>query len=202
MKYTKENLEKRRKKVEFSKKTFATIIYIILIPIIFYNTMIIVQAVTNAKETPSVFGIKTFVIISGSMEPSLEIGDIVVIKKVDEEDLKEGDVISFRNGESIITHRINKIIVDKNGIKQYETKGDNNNISDKSFVKYEEIEGKLFSKIPYAGKMVLLLKNKLIIIIILIIFYIMYIHNANVEDRRLMRKEKRRVLKEKYKREN
>lgn len=202
MKYTKENLEKRRKKVEFSKKTFATIIYIILIPIIFYNTMIIVQAVTNAKETPSVFGIKTFVIISGSMEPSLEIGDIVVIKKVDKEDLKEGDVISFRNGESIITHRINKIIVDKNGIKQYETKGDNNNISDKSFVKYEEIEGKLFSKIPYAGKIVLLLKNKLIIIIILIIFYIMYIHNANVEDRRLMRKEKRRVLKEKYKREN
>ena len=81
----------------------------------------------------------------------------------------------------------------------YETKGDNNNISDRNLVNYDDIEGKLIQKISNLGKLVLLLKNKIVIIIILVIFYIMYIHNMNVEEKRLIRKEKRRVLKELYK---
>ena len=199
MKYTKENMDKRKKRIELSKKTFVIIIYIILIPVIFYNIMLIVQAATNPRETPCVFGIKTFVIISGSMEPSLEIGDVVVIKEFPKEELQKGDVISFRNGQSIITHRITDVIKEKNGKVSFETKGDNNNIKDKNYVKYDDVEGKMVGKIPFVGKVAILLKNKLIIIIILMIFYMMYIHNAKVEDRRLMRKEKRRVLKEKYK---
>lgn len=199
MKYTKENMDKRRKRIELSKKTFVIIIYIILIPVIFYNTMLIVQAATNPRETPCVFGVKTFVIISGSMEPVLEIGDIAVIKEFPKEELQAGDIISFRSGQSIITHRITDVIKDKNGKISFETKGDNNNIKDKNYVKSDDVEGKMVCKIPFVGKVALLLKNKLIIIIILMIFYMMYIHNAKVEDRRIMRKEKRRVLKEKYK---
>lgn len=198
MKYTKEDIEVRRKKVENTKKFFTIIVYIILIPIIIYNSMLIIQAATNTEETPSVAGIKTFVIISGSMEPELQIGDIVVIKKTEQSELKQGDIISFRSGESIVTHRINKIIT-KNGKILYETKGDNNNISDRNLVNYDDIEGKLIQKISNLGKLVLLLKNKIVIIIILVIFYIMYIHNMNVEEKRLIRKEKRRVLKELYK---
>ena len=198
MKYTKENMDKRRKRIELSKKTFVMIIYIFLIPVIFYNIMIIVQAATNPRETPCVFGVKTFVIISGSMEPSLEIGDVVVIKEFPKEELQIGDVISFRNGQSIITHRITDVKKDKNGKISFETKGDNNNIKDKNFVKFDDVEGKMVGKIPFVGKATILLKNKIIIIIILMIFYMMYIHNAKVEERRLMRKEKRRVLKDKY----
>ena len=199
MKYAKENMDKRRKRIELSKKTFVIMIYIILIPVIFYNIMLIVQAATNPRETPCVCGIKTFVIISGSMEPSLEIGDVVVIKEFPKEALQKGDVISFRNGQSIITHRIIDVIKDKNGKISFETKGDNNNIKDKNYVKYDDVEGKMVGKVPFVGKVAILLKNKIIIIVILMIFYMMYIHNAKVEERRLMRKEKRRVLKDKYK---
>lgn len=198
MKFTKEDIEKRKRKVEISKKFLRGIIYIIMIPIIIYNIMLIIQAANNSNETPSVAGIKTFVIISGSMEPELKIGDIVIIKKCEESKLKIGDIISFRSGESVVTHRINDIIVDNNKNIQYETKGDNNNVSDRSYVKYDDIEGKFVQKIPFLGKITLLLKNKIIIIIILLIFYIMYIHNINVEEKRLIRKEKRRVLREKY----
>ncbi len=197
MRYTKDDIERRRKKVEISKKAFGIIIYIILIPIIIYNIVLIGQAAINTNETPSVAGLKTFVIISGSMEPYLEIGDIVIIKKCEQSEIKEGDIISFRSGESIITHRINKIVKENNNIR-YETKGDNNNISDKNYVKYEDIEGKMVQKISHLGNIILLLKNKVVIIIILIIFYIMYIHNMNVEEKRLMRKEKRRIYKDKY----
>ena len=197
MKYSKENLEKRRKRVEFVKQIFVTIAYIILIPIIFYNTIVIFSAATNGNETPSVFGIKTFVIISGSMEPSLKIGDVIIVRKFEEKDLNKDDIISFRNGEAVITHRINKIIIENGKIK-YETKGDNNNITDNSYVRFEDVEGKMEAKIPFLGNIALMLKNKVIIMCILMLFYIMYMHNANSEERRISRKEKRRTLKSKY----
>jgi len=197
MKYTKENLEKRRKRFELSRTIFVTIIYIILIPVIFYNIMIIFQAAVNSEETPSVFGIKSFVIISGSMEPNLKIGDIIIIKHISDNELKEGDIVSFRNGTSIITHRINSIIVDETGTTKYETKGDNNNISDKSLIKYSDIEGIVVGKIPYLGNLVLLLKNKVVIIFILLLFYIMYIHNINVEQKKTDEKRKKKNFKRK-----
>ncbi|MBP3596270.1 MAG: signal peptidase I [Clostridia bacterium] len=197
MRYTKEDIDRRIKRVEKTKKFFSILIYIILIPIIIYNIMLIVKAAQNPNETPSVAGIKSFVIISGSMEPELKIGDVVIIKKCNQEDLKVGDIISYRSGQSIITHRIHDIIKKGNSIK-YETKGDNNNISDRSFVKFEDIEGKLIQKISNVGNIILLLKNKVVIIAILIMFYIMYLHNINVEEKRILRKEKRRKLKEKY----
>lgn len=200
MRFTKEDIEKRRKKVDNSKKILRYISYLILIPIIIYNSLLIIQAANNSSETPSVAGIKTFVIISGSMEPELKIGDIVLIKKCEELDIQIGDIISFRSGESIITHRVNDIVVDNNGKIQYETKGDNNNIVDTNYVKYDDIEGKMIKKILYIGKMTLLLKNKMIIILILLSFYIIYVHNVNVEEKRMIRKEKRKILKEKYNR--
>lgn len=199
MRFTKEDIEGRRKKVERSKRFIRCIIYLILVPIIIYNILLIIKSANNSNETPSVIGIKTFVIISGSMEPELQIGDIVLIKKCEETELQIGDIISFRSGESVITHRINNII-DNNGKIQYETKGDNNNISDRNYIKYEDIEGKLISKIPLLGKITLLLKNKMIIILTLLFFYIIYIHNIKVEEKRLIRKEKRKILKEKYNR--
>ena len=199
MLYTKENLERRRKKVETSKNIIAIITYIILIPIILYNIIIIIKAANNSEEIPSVFGIKTFVIISGSMEPKLNIGDIVIIKKVEENELQENDIISFRSGESVITHRINKIIIEDTGKIKYETKGDNNNTADRTFVKFEDIEGKQINKIPYIGNVTLLLKNKIIIIIILLVMYIVYWHNMNIENRKMLRREKRIALKDKYK---
>ena len=199
MLYTKENLERRRKKVETSKNIIAIITYIILIPIILYNIIIIIKAANNSEEIPSVFGIKTFVIISGSMEPKLNIGDIVIIKKVEENELQENDIISFRSGESVITHRINKIIIEDTGKIKYETKGDNNNTADRTFVKFEDIEGKQINKIPYIGNVTLLLKNKITIIIILLVMYIVYWHNMNIENRKMLRREKRIALKDKYK---
>lgn len=197
--YTKENIERRRKKVETSKNIIGIIIYIILIPIILYNVIIIIKAANNSDEIPSVLEIKTFVIISGSMEPKLNIGDVVIIKKVEESELKEDDIISFRSGEAIITHRINKIVIDDTGKIKYETKGDNNNTPDRTLVKYQDIEGKLINKIPYVGNITMLLKNKVVIIIILLIFYIMYWHNIKVENKKMMRREKRVALREKYK---
>lgn len=195
MQYTNEYIKKKKKRREIIKKILSSIIYIIIIPIITYNIFLIIMSIVNPSKTPSFLGIKTFVIVSGSMEPNLNVGDIVLIKTVDEQEIKVNDIISFREGQSIITHRIVEIS-EEEGIKKYITKGDNNNAKDSNAVEYEEIEGVYIVKIPKIGWLVIFLKNKIVIISIILIFYLMYIHNSNVNKKR----NERRKLRNQYER--
>lgn len=108
--------------------------------------------------------------------PQINVGDIVIVKEVKEEELKEGDIISFRKNDEIITHRIQEI-EEKDNQTQYITKGDNNNTKDEIPVEYNNIEGKVEKIIPYLGYATIFLKNKTTILVILLIFAAMYIHD-------------------------
>ena len=196
MRYTNDIIKKKSEKIDKRKKLIKLIIYIMIIPIIFYNISLIFFSIINKSETPNFFGIKTFVIISGSMEPNLKISDIVIIKKCEQNELKENDIISFRSGQSVITHRINQIIETENGV-EYITKGDNNNTKDNGTVKFDDIEGKYIGKIEYLGKVVLYLKNKRVIISIIIIFYLIYAHEMKTNEKLQLRREKREKFEKK-----
>ena len=177
------------------RKIIKIILYIIAVPIIFYNISLIFFSVVNKNETPSFFGIKTFVIISGSMEPELNIGDIVIIKKCSQEELKENDIISYKYGQSEITHRIIQIEDNENG-KEYITKGDNNNVRDSENIKYENIEGKCIVKIRHLGKVILILKNKIVLICIILILYLIYAGDTKRNKKWDLRREKREKFEE------
>lgn len=88
------------------------------------------------------------------MTPELQIGDIVIVKNVKENEINEGDIISFRQGQNVITHRISEKFKE-NGQIQYKTKGDNNNTEDNQAITYKTIEGKVIRKFPRAGNFVL-----------------------------------------------
>lgn len=76
-------------------------------------------------------------ITSGSMWPALKKGDLILIKGIDnKEEIKEGDIIVYRNPKGFTIHRVIGINEDT-----VVTKGDANNVAD-SPVKYEEIIGK------------------------------------------------------------
>ena len=109
-----------------------------------------------------VFPIYPSVIATGSMKPLIHPGDMVLISKMknieDIDNLKEGDIIQFKRGNILITHRIVEILNEKN-VKQYRTKGDNNSVSDKQTVKPEDIKGRMISVIPKVGWPTLLLKS-------------------------------------------
>ena len=77
MLYTEEAIIKRKNKIHKRKKIIITIVYIILIPLLIYNVTLIIKSILKPNKTPDFFGYKTYVIVSGSMEPSLKIGDIV-----------------------------------------------------------------------------------------------------------------------------
>lgn len=191
--YTNEEI-KRRKNKEIKRKRIVSIcVYIILIPILIYNINLIIKAIINPNETPSFLGIKTYVIISGSMEPNIKIGDIVITKSIKnkEESIKVGDIISYRKGQNVITHRITNIEKDENGILRIATKGDNNNTEDSERILINNIEGKVITIIPKIGYITLILKDKVLIILIFIIAYVYISKTEKVKKRKEARKQKR-----------
>ena len=190
MQYTEEAIKNRKNRSKKIRKFFKTLVYILLIPMLVYNSFLIVQAVINPKETPKFLGVKMYVIVSGSMSPELEIGDVVIVEDIDNEILKEKDVISFRQGQSIITHRVIEVI-EENGKVKYKTKGDHNNTEDLMLVSQEDIEGRVMKKITGIGKAVLFLRDKTLIISIVIFYYIYLVHDQNLQNRKALRKIKR-----------
>lgn len=190
MKFNPEHIEKNIKRKNTRNKIIRTIIYCIIIPIIIYNILLIIQSFIKKDETPSFLGYKSFVIISGSMEPNLNIGDIIIIKKDEQKEIEKGKIISFRQGQSIITHRVEEV-VEENGEVLYRTKGDNNNVADKNLIEYGQIEGIYVTHISKLGNVILALKNKIVIFSILITLYIIYSHNLSKERKIILRKQKR-----------
>lgn len=177
-------------------KIISIIIYIILIPILIFNFTLIVKAIINPKEMPDFFGYKNYIIVSKSMEPTIKKEDVIFIKKVAENELKENDIISFSTKtDEITTHRIIKI-EEKNGIKYYTTKGDNNKSADKEKVTYSQVEGKYQFKISGLGVIIEILKNKLTIVILLITLLLIYIYTTRLKIRKKKRKQKRMEYKQ------
>ena len=86
------------------------------------------------KDYPNLFGYTFFEIVSGSMSPTIEKGDMILVKLDSEYNV--GDIVSYKDNDSIITHRI----VEKND-SYYVTKGDANNTLDNP-IKEEQIIGK------------------------------------------------------------
>ncbi len=109
--------------------------------------------------------ISLYTIVSPSMTPNINVGDVIVSKKINNpQKIKVGDVITFISTSSIskgmiITHRVVEIGEDENGVT-YKTKGDNNLSPDSSPAQYNNVIGKVVLRIPKLGKLQSLLANK------------------------------------------
>lgn len=108
---------------------------------------------------PRLAGIKTYVVISGSMEPAIPVGSMVYSKEVDPATLETGDVIVFYSsnaqqgsadtGDMIpITHRV---VTNDIAAQEITTKGDANEQNDLSKVSYINVEGKVIFHVPHLG---------------------------------------------------
>lgn len=113
-----------------------------------------------------VFGSKDyrfFLVQSGSMEPSIMTGDLILVKK--ETAYSQNEVITFQNtNQRITTHRILEI---KNGI--FQTKGDANRVGDNDTISKEQILGKVALVLPKVGFLVAFAKTLPGLIILVLI---------------------------------
>ena len=110
------------------------------------------------------FGVGLFpfqpsVIISGSMRPLLDIGDIVIVAKVPAEVIQLGDVIQYRrSAEMNIMHRVIKVTT-AGGTKYFITKGDANDSADADPVNPQNVVGKIVLTVPKLGWVSIFVKN-------------------------------------------
>lgn len=140
------------------KKAISIIIIVILLPILFVNSVIIINSIMNPDKIPSFFGWKPFIVLSGSMESEIFPGDLAIVKDIGTEELKVNDVIAFRSEDIVVTHRIVEI-KNENGAIKFKTKGDNNNSQDVGDVLPEQVEGLYKFKISKMGNLAMFMQT-------------------------------------------
>lgn len=139
------------------------ILLVIFLPIIGINTSIVIQGFTDKDDIPMVFGYAPLIVLSDSMsinavEATGEFNenDLIIIKEIDPDDLKPGDVITyhdFRNNRWI-THRIFKDEINKDGERVFITQGDTSPGVDQYPVTYDQVEGIYVTRFAGLGKTV------------------------------------------------
>lgn len=132
----------KEKKKRITPSTIAGIVLcVIFIPIIAVNIVLIVGSYIHPDDLPGVFGVKPTVVLSGSMEPKIQTGDLIFIQEADTTSLKEGDIICYLSSGKAVTHRIISMSVGEDGKIQYITQGDANNAEDSLPVEPDQIQG-------------------------------------------------------------
>lgn len=125
-----------------------------IVEYLLYALLIFMALLVLASALPIPGGIKTFVVRSGSMEPKIKTGSVVVVWPKGE--YKVGDVVTFgpnTKTKAPTTHRI----ISESGVvgrKFFLTKGDANNTPDINEISQREIIGKVILDIPYFGYIV------------------------------------------------
>jgi len=135
-------------------------------------------------------GIKSYVVLSGSMEPAIRTGSVVFI--IPQKQYKIGDIVTFGQAtktQAPTTHRIvdTKFI---NGAQAFITKGDANNANDQRDVPATEIQGLVFLTIPLMGYVINFARNPIVFISIIALCAILIIVDQAKSIMAEMKKEK------------
>ena len=131
---------------------YSIIVILILIGIALAAYYVDYRMAKGRLEAP-LYG--AYVIVSGSMEPIIKVRDAVVTRRVDSNEIKVGDVVTYQSRDEafygiLITHRVVNI-KEENGKKVFITKGDHNQTVDRLEVYGDQIYGKVIMRIPKIG---------------------------------------------------
>ena len=147
-------------------KIINIIIIILTTVIIIVDLYIMYQKLIKKEGTVKIGGYSAFIITSGSMEPTIKVDDLIIVKE--QTTYNEQDIITYKNEKgSMITHRIMKIESDQ----EIYTKGDNNNTPDDP-ITLLQIQGKMLFQIKNFGKIVEIMQSPITIVIMIGLIFI------------------------------
>lgn len=112
------------------------------------------------NQMPMPFGTGVAVVLTGSMEPTLMVNDVIIVREADSYEV--GDIVVYQSGKALIVHRV----VAKDG-ETVITQGDANNIADDP-IETRAIKGKVVAHVPAVGLAVNALKTPAGILILLV----------------------------------
>ena len=83
---------------------------VLLVLVLVVNVTIIVKSYIHPDRVPDFLGYKPFIVLSGSMEPAIHAGDLIITRVTEPEHIAEGDIIAFRADKNVIvTHRVTDV---------------------------------------------------------------------------------------------
>lgn len=165
MSENKGNEEKKGSKTSLTHKVMTVIgivLCVILIPILVVNITLIVRSYTNPDKVPNFGSVVPLIVLTDSMYPNIQSGDLIICETLEASKVKEGDVIAFfdpaGNGNAVVTHRVIEITA-LNGNVAWRTQGDANNVADSSLVPENNLVGRYKMRIAGAGNVAMFMQT-------------------------------------------
>lgn len=138
------------------------VLCVILAPILIMNCILIVQSLLKPDEVPKVGGVFPLIVMTDSMYPEIQSGDLIICRSAKMEDIAVGDVVVFidpeGNGTSLVTHRVTEI-EEKDGERLLHTQGDANNTADPTPISSDKLLGRYLRRLPKVGSAVLFMQT-------------------------------------------
>lgn len=141
------------------KTIFRYVLLVTLAALVGINVYALNASRLTGNQVPMPFGVGASVVLSGSMEPELSVGDLLLLRE--QESYTEGDIIVYQSGAMPVVHRILSLRGET-----VITKGDANNVADEPF-HCDAIKGKVVLAIPWLGYAVWALKTPMGILLTL-----------------------------------
>lgn len=139
-------MEENGKKLKLQKKLGSILSTLALV----ISIMLCLTVVTQVSTTGyvQIGGFSLFRIVTGSMEPEIPVGALIVCQQTGIEEIQEGDIICFRSMNAqiygkTVTHRVTDILVSASGERMLETKGDANLSADAEYVTQNNLIGRV-----------------------------------------------------------
>ena len=127
-----------------------SVMFVLLIITILGSAFLFANHKGNDK---SILGFRFYNVLTSSMTPTIQVGSMVLVKKVEPKELREGDIITYSaslDGSVVVTHRINRVIQTEEGLA-FATKGDANQVEDLNPIPSVDVIGRVNLIIPYLG---------------------------------------------------
>ena len=200
--YTNEMIKKKKENKQKRGKILRVLFIPLVLIIIILVIDIVYQKYIQKSSSISILGYKVYTVLTGSMEPKYNIGDVIIEKTIEEKDIKVGTVVTYKiKKNKTITHRVVEI-VEEEGKTLYRLKGDNNNSPDKDLVNFNQIQGTILFKIDKIGIIIAKFSSGIGMVIIVVLIGMSYAHSSRSEEKRIAREDARKRFNvPKYKKE-
>ena len=138
------NMEERKETA--LQRTISLLVTVLLILSVVLCLFVTTQVMSDGYV--NIGGFMTFRVVTGSMEPTIHIGALMLTRETDITEIEKNDIICFRSQDaqiwgSIVTHRVVDVMELEDGSILLETKGDANTVADGYYVKESNLVGKV-----------------------------------------------------------
>lgn len=152
------------------------------ISIFLVSACILIGAVLFAADKSpqkSIFGYRFYTVLTASMEPELSVGDVVIVKLADADEIAVDDIITFNpssESDAYLTHRVTQKLADYEGtgVTCFKTKGDANETEDSFLIDSSRVIGKVKLCIPKIGYVIRFIQLKWYFVIPLVIMLFVF----------------------------